>query len=128
MRVLISVCVTYVHVHIHAYIDTNVRMYPVSECDHAPSSLPNYSLASLAATPHSPPPSPPAPPQMEQELWAVDLDIGMSDMQAMSGLLGQVTAGSYCWDKGLFGIPGQGERMGEEVRVCVCVSSSLFLP
>ena len=67
---------------------------------------------------------------MEQELWAVDLDIGMSDMQGMCGLLGQVTGGEYSWEKGVFALPGQTEGTGVEevctvhlysvcVRVCV---------
>ena len=56
---------------------------------------------------------------MEQELWAVDLDIGMSDMQSMCGLLEQVTGGSYSWKEGLLGQPGEAQGMVEEVQ-CVC--------
>ena len=54
--------------------------------------------------------------QMEQELWAVDLDIGMRDMQSMCGLLGEVTSGGYCWKEGLFAVPGQTQGTMEEVR------------
>ena len=49
----------------------------------------------------------------------MDLDIGMSDMQSMCGLLGQVTGGSYSWKEGLLDQPGEAQGMVEEVQ-CVC--------
>ena len=42
--------------------------------------------------------------QLQQELWAVDIDIGMTTCQSMYFLLVHITRGSFSWSEGTYNI------------------------